>query len=468
VASALTTRARASRRLTDFDSSVNMVRAIGSFLDGDDHRAMSLGPGSPRLANALSSLPDRVRRAMYSVMGVTQGVPLNQVRSIDIDDIDRWVVEQYGPGPYPALMIGTASGGAMHLAAAMRAPFLPQTTLVSVRDLATHPDDVEGAMETLAPIARQIAANNPRISVHHMHDPAQDRPMLEGMAYMRLKRLELGSAYERFVRERLEPGAPIIQIECGRTWRTRAVGERSYFQFGCLGGVPEEEYHDSGERIADYLEHEDSPWRGWHPPEMDARRAEAEWGFDPAIAGGIRALAAREGHPVRRLAMLEPQELSPPIADLYRWWYRRRGLPGDRLLCESYVQWDPMWVLRTGAVPFWLRFNMEPAHQELERYLNSTEPYEQIDLNLFSQGIRSPGVVPVERWRDLIERHARGGAQVIGVDEDAYPVDLGSTLRYQPAFESASTRLPLPPPLDVSEFEEFLAESGHRYAVTWD
>lgn len=23
-----------------------------------------------------------------------------------------------------------------------------------------------------------------------------------------------------------------------------------YFQFGCLGGVPEEEYHDGGERIA--------------------------------------------------------------------------------------------------------------------------------------------------------------------------------------------------------------------------
>jgi hypothetical protein len=76
-------------------------------------------------------------------------------------------------------------------------------------------------------------------------------------------------------------------------------------------------------------------------------------------------------------------------------------------------------------------------------------------------------VVPVERWRDLIERHARGGAQVIGVDEDAYPMDLGSALRYQPAFESATARLPLPPPLEVREFDEFLAESGDRYAVRW-
>ncbi|MDP9403931.1 MAG: hypothetical protein M3P85_11550 [Actinomycetota bacterium] len=461
-------RVRAARFVTDFDSSVNMVRALGRLFEGKDHRGLSMGPGSRRLANLVSSPPRALRRLGFVGMGASQGIPLDRARLIDAEEIARWVTQQYGLGPFDTVVIGSGTGAGLHLAAALGAPFLPQTTLVAVRDFATHPDDPVGAMHALAPTVRLIARNNPEVSVYHMHDPAQDRPMLQAMAYMRLKRLRLGRAYERFLEERLAPGGTIIQLECERTWRTRAVGERAHFQFGALGGLAEEEYHDNGARIAEYLEAEGSPRRKWEPPEPDARRAEAEWGWDPALGEDVERLARRYGYRLRRLVMEEPQDLSALVADFHRWWYRRIGVPSGRLLVESYVQWDPYWVLRLGVVPFWLRFNMQPSYEDLQTYLDHAEPYDDIYLNLFSQGLWSPGVVPLEKWRELIKSKAREHAEIIGVDEKAYPLDTGSTMRYQPAFEALPFRHPIPPPVTVDDIDVFLENSRKDYPrVRW-
>ena len=460
-------RLRAARMLTDFDSSVNMVRALGRFFRGRDHRGLSMGPGSTRLADAVAGLPRSVRRRLFVGMGFAQGIGLHQARNISTDDIGHWVTSQYGRGPYPAVVVGSPSGGAVHLAAALRAPFLPQTTLVAVRDVNTHPDDPVGAMHALTPTTALIARNNPEASVYHMHDPAQDRPMLEAMAYMRLKRRRLGREYERFLEERLAPGATVIQLESTREWRSREVAERAYFQFGCLGGVPEEEYHDSGERIAEFLVRQGSPRRRWEPPEPDGRRPEAEWGYDPALSADIAAVTGRQGYRLRRLVVHEPQDLSPCVADFYRWWYWQRGMAGDRLLAECYVQWDPLWTLRLGAVPFWLRFNMEPSYELLRTYLDDAQPYRNIHLNLFSQGLLSPGVVPVKRWRDLVIARASERGEVVGVDARAYPADAGSAMRLQPAFEALPPRHPLPAPLPVDAFGRFLREAPRAYAVKW-
>ncbi|MFI7703113.1 hypothetical protein [Nonomuraea sp. NPDC049480] len=460
-------RLRAARSQVDFDSSVNMVRALGRFLRGKDHRAMSVGPGSRTLAALATAPPAPVRRLTYRAMGLIQGLPLHRARQVSREDLDHWVVQQYKGGPYPAVVVGAASGAAFHLAAALGAPFLPQTTLVSVRNLATHPDDPVSAMHALAPTARLIAANNPDLSVYHMHDPAQDRPMLEAMAYMRLKRLRLGPTYTRFLAERLAGGGTVILLDCTRTWRSTSTGERSCFQFGCLGGLTEEQYFDGDDSVARYLEREGSPRRRWDPPEPDDKRAEAEWGLDAAIVPDLEELVGRHGHRLRRLSFAEPQDLSPFVADLHRWWYRRRDLPADRLVIESYVQADPHWMLRTGSVPFWLRFNMGNDREELEHYLGTAEPYRSIHLNLFSQGLWSPGVVPIPEWLELINQYATQHAEIIGVDTRAYPSDTGSSLRYQPAYRALPARHPMPPPLSPDTVDDFLAQAGTEYALTW-
>jgi hypothetical protein len=121
--------------------------------------------------------------------------------------------------------------------------------------------------------------------------------------------------------------------------------------------VSEVEYHGSGDRIADFLARERSPWSRRDPPATDGRRPEAEWGFDTQVLPELEWLADRFGHRLRRLVVDEPQQASPLVSDLW-WWSRRYGLPGQRLVVESYVQWDPLWTMRLGAVPFWMRFNM--------------------------------------------------------------------------------------------------------------
>lgn len=457
----------AARFLVDADSSVNGVRAVGGFLAGEGHGGLSVGPSSRALGRLVTLPPDRVRAAVYRVMGLLQGMPVRRLRDLTADDLDEWVVRHYGPGPFPAVVVGSVSGAAVHLAAALGAPFLPQTTLGGVRHLADDADDPVAAMHALAPVSSALAARNPRLAVYHMHDPAQDRTMLRMMAYLRLKRLALGPVYERFLLRRLEEGATVVQVENTRTWRVHEVAERTWFQFGGLGGVPEEEYHGSGDRIAEFLARENARARRWDPPSADARRAEGEWGWDPALGEDVAALAARAGYGLRRLTSSEPQQQSAFAAELHRWWYRRLGVPDDRLLVESYVQWDPLSVLRTGSVPFWSRFNTDPSCAELERYLESAPPYRDIHVNVFSHGIESPGVVPAARWEEIARHHALRHGGLVGVDRERHPLDAGATLRFAASFEALPGRHPLPPALTVEEVDRFAREAAPGVADVW-
>lgn len=462
-------RIRGARHLASFDSSVNGVRAVADYLRDRGGWAWSVGPSSRALTDpAGTSLWDRLRATAFRTAGLAQGIPLDQVRHLNVDDLDEWVVRQYGRGPYPAVVIGSVSGGVVHLAAALGAPFLPQTTLSTVRDLNADVDDPTAAMAALAPTVALVAENNPRVAVYHMHDPAHDRPMLRTNAYLRLKRLRLGRAYERFLTERLAPGGTVLQVECTRQWGVSQVAERGYFQFGGSDGVTEHEYQTPGRRIARYLAEQRASRLDWRPPRPDQRRPEAEWGWDPALADDIAAVADRQGFQLRRLICAEPQQHSPFVADLYRWWYRGLGYPADRLLVESYVQWDPQWVPRTGSVPFWVRFNSEPSLQDLTEYLEASEPYDFIHVNLFSTGTEAPGTVPVERWEWLLAGHARQRGEVIGVDRKTFPLDASRALRYRQAFRMIPARQPLPiEPLTTAQVEAFLRHSGARYPIAW-
>ena len=403
--------------------------------------------------------------------GNSAGRPPDLARHINADDVADWTSAQYGPGPYPVVVVGSASGAAVHLAAALRAPYLPQTTLVAVRELGTHPDDARGAMDALAPTARLVAQRNPEVAVYHMHDPAQDRPMLEGMAYLRLKRRALGRTLERFLEERLMPGGTVLLVECTRTWRTRAVGERVYFQFGCLGGVPEEEYHSSGARIADYLARERSPRRRGEPPEPDARRPEAG-GRRPNGAstrpcgptsstsptGSGTGCAASSPRSRRISATSSPTCTAGGTAggDC-----RRSGCLCSPTCSGTRCGASASARCRSGSASTCSSF------EDLQRYLDRADRYDHIHLNLFSQGLWSPGVVPVHHWRALVESAARVHGEVIGVDEHAYPLDTGSTMRYQPAFAALPPRHPLPAPLDVADIDRFLETGGDSYRLTW-
>jgi hypothetical protein len=154
------------------------------------------------------------------------------------------------------------------------------------------------------------------------------------------------------------------------------------------------------------------------------------------------------------------------VADFYRQWYAERGLTANRLLVESFILMEPWWALRTGSVPFWMVFNMEPSADRLERYLDGTDPYDYIHLMLFSHGVESVGLVPLERWRSAVRRaHKIGG--FVGVDERRFPRDFATFVRYHSEIKKIPARYPIPGPLPLARLGEFLDRAGDRYSVRW-
>ncbi|MDA0563913.1 hypothetical protein LG943_06165 [Streptomonospora sp. S1-112] len=445
----------AGRLLCDFDSSVTAVRAMGRFLRGRDFPGLGTGPGSARLGDLASALPEPARRRAFVLGGAGQARPAARIAALTGEDLAAWTADHYGPGPFPAVFVGSGSGAALHLAAALGAPVLPQTFLLPVR-ARLDPDDPRAALRHGRPLGRLLLDRNPDLDLCHMHDPNQDRAMVGRFMYFRVKRLRLGAVLTRFLRERLAPGGTVFVLDCPLRWPATVLGERQRFQFGALGGIPPHAYTEGGEPVARFLAEQGAAARTWDAPEADAERPEAEWGYDDALTADLRAVAAERGLRLRRVTVPEPELLSPLVAELYHWWYARLGLPADRLVVETYNQWEPYWAMRTGSVPFWLHFPTAPSRDRLADHLRAAPAYRDIHVNLFSNGLRSMGQLPAAEWGALARRHATGTGGLLGVNARAYPTDIGGLLRYRSAFAALGARQDLPPPLTLAELEEFL------------
>jgi hypothetical protein len=449
---------RASRYVAGFDSSGAMLRALARFLHGRDFPAL----GNPRALEPLlvagNLLPARLRERVYAASGGLTAVPAERLGRPFAEEVAAWMTSLYPKRGYPLALIGSSNGAAVHLAAALGAPWLPQTFLVPVRSRGNDPDDPRRDLAWGRRPARALLDANPDVQVHHMHDPVQDRLMLEQMTYFRLKRLRLGPAYERFLRDRVEPGGTLLLVDCGRRWPVTRVGDRHLFQFGAVGGATEQELFGGSDRVEAYLARYRPGLRRWDPPAPDGEAPEAEWGFEPALAADVERFAGEHGYRVWRLSFDAPPDLSPLVADLYRWWYRERGLPDDRLLVESFILLEPWWALAAGLVPLWTIFNTEDAAAPVERYLDQRPPFAEIHLTLFAHGVDSVGLAPIERWRAIVHRATRDG-RFAGVDPRAYPRDFASFVRYHHALARIGQRAPLPEPLPWASVEAFLERS---------
>jgi hypothetical protein len=458
--------------VVSFDSSAAMLRALGACLRGRDFPVAGalpryLEPAMRPVAAAVNALPDALREAVYTFSGGGEAVPPERLGEVRAEEVSRWVVGHHPRRKYPAVAIGSSNGALVHLCGALGIPWLPQTFLVTVRRRSgVSPDEPARDLEWGRKAARALLEANPELALHQMLDPNQDRLMARRMAYFRLKRLKLGGTFERFLEGNLAEGGTIFLAECDLRWPTTRVGERHVFQFGGLGGASPEEYLRGSERVEEYLDRYGVPLRRWEAPEPDGESPEAEWGFEPALREDVERFAEARGYRLRRIVFEEPEHPSPLVADLYRWWYGRRGLPTDRLLVESFILMEPYLALRTGSVPFWTVFNTDPSAEAVERYLDGARAYDHIRVMLFSHGVESAGVAPIERWRSILDRAKKRG-EFVGVDERRYPKDFAAFVRYHADLKKVPARYPLPEPLAPEEIDAFLEEAGGRYPVRW-
>jgi hypothetical protein len=441
-----------------------MTVAIARFLHGRD--TPPLGQPAARallpVARAANHLPVRARETIYSAASGAEAQPAGRLAALDIENVAAAITELYPRRRYPAVMLGSSSGALVHLCAALGIPWLPQTLLLPLRQRHVPVDDPMRAVHAFDATARALLDRNLDLVLHHMHDPNQDRLTLRRVAYFRVKRTRLGPAYERFLTQTLPPGAVLFLAECGQRWPTTRIGERHVFQFGAVGGMPPREYRDGGPRVADYLRRYRVGRTRWDAPAPDGDSPEAEWGFEDGLRDDVLAFARRHGYQVRRLVFDDPQDLSPLVADLHRWWYRRRRLPADRLLVESFILLDPWWALRTGGVPYWTTFPVEPSAAALADYLDRSDPYGFMHLTLFCHGVESVGLATADRWRALLARADVAGS-FTGVRPERYPRDLATFFTYPRALRAIPARYPIPEPLPLHTLDTFLADHAHRY-----
>jgi hypothetical protein len=457
-------RPNAPSYLADFDSASAMLRATTNILRGKDFPTLGQPPALTPLVRSVNMLPRPVREQVYALGGAMEGQAPDKLDKVNAEAIAHWAAERYPKRPYQAVMIGSSNGALVHMSAALDIPWLPQTCLIPVRHLGTDPDDPIAAMEFGKEYARQLLDANPEWQLHHMHDANQDRLMVRHMDYFRVKRLNLGRAYERFLTNRLQPGGTIILVDCQRKWPSTRIDEHHVFQHGALGGATEEEFMEGSPRVAEYLDKYGANVQRWESPKPNEETPEAEWGFEDAMREDALRFAAKHGYKVQRLSFYEPEHLSPLVADFYRDWYRLRGLKANRLLVESFISMEPYWALRTGSVPFWMKFNMEPSVECIENYLDNREPFDEINLMLFNNGVEAAGFPQIDRWKKVLER-ARKRGRFIGVRPDLHPRDFGSLARYHTDMKKLAPRYPIPGPLPLKRFTDFMQRSDQKYAV---
>lgn len=452
--------------LASFDSTTTLVRALSHALYGEEFPALGLAP--ERIARVLpygTYLPKRVRQRIYQIGSANEAMDPDQLGGVRFEAIREWVTERYPARGYPAVLIGSSNGAAVHLAALLGIPWLPQTFLIPVRR-EIDPDDAMASFEWGRDAATPLLEANPDLKLHHMHDPNQDRLPVERMAYFRVKSLRLGSAYEEFLESVLAPDGDIVLVDSAATWPTTTVDDRHVFQFGGIGGLSPAEYHRSASRIASFLEREGADRDRWRPPEPDGESLEAEWGFDPALGNDVLRFARSRGHAVKRLRFGEADELSPFVADCYRQRYASAGIETNRLVVDSFAQVDPWWTLRSGSVPYWLPFVTEQDVASINGYLDDVAPYDELYVSLFSHGVDSIGLGTPGQWRSVLNRATVNG-EFLGTDPSKFPVDYGSYVGYNQGFaETIRETHPLTT-MSYDDFEAF-AETSDRENVAWD
>lgn len=385
-----------SRSVASFDSASGMLRALGRFLAGRD-------------VPLLGQLPATVEPLASAVLGGVNRLPRPAV--------ERLYAASDWTEAVPARRVG----------------------------------DVRAAGE-------RLVAANPDLVLHHMHDANQDRLMIQGMTYFRIKWRRLPAAYARFLHDHLAPGGTVYVLDCGLRWPATSVSDRYVFQHGALGGATVAEFQHGSERVAAYLARYGSHRRKWVGSPTDGDRPEAEWGFDVALWPDLVAAISTTGARLCRLSFNEPEDLSPLVASLYRWWYRRRGLPADRLLVESFLLLDPWWTLRTASVPFWMVFDMEPSLARLHAYLDGTDTFDEMRLTLFSHGVDSVGLPPISAWEAILGRSRRVGT-LLGVDRRTFHRDL-SRVRDLSRYHNRS---PQPTSLTFSRRTQTPSRSGGKH-----
>ncbi|GAA3928324.1 hypothetical protein [Actinoplanes auranticolor] len=313
-------------------------------------------------------LPAELRGPALAYEDSTEAVPLELVDRLDAGDVASWITGHYPAGPYPAVVLGSAHGGAAHLAAALGAPWLPTSFTVTVPWPDGNAGDWTGAMEWGAKLADLILAADPGVTVRQVHDPLGRGQLCGSTVTLHVRWQRLPVAYRDFLGSGVEPGGAALLLRDTRTWPVLELTDRHSFQLGRpAGGMPHEDQTMENPSFRRLMESVGGD--RWSTPYLDTAPRYAETAGEPELDRDLRRLAGSLGTSVHRVLYPGPEALSACVADLYREWLRASGRGGDECVVETGRLIDPWRVLRSGLVPYWCESSARTAVDGVEWWL---------------------------------------------------------------------------------------------------
>lgn len=345
-------------------------------------------------------LPAELRWPALAHEACAEAVPPEQAGRIDADDVASWITRRYPAGPYPAVVLGSAHGGAAHLATATGAPWLPTSFTVTVPWPGGTVGDWAGAMEWGAELSGLILAANPGVTVRQVHDPVRHGGLCGATVTLHVRWLRLPPAYHDFLRSALGFGGTVLLLRDTRTWPVLEPTDRHSFQLGSpAGGLRHEDHTIDNPSFRQLLRSVGGD--RWSTPKPDTPSRYAETAGEPKLERHLRRLSADFGRPVRQVLYPGPDVLSACVADLYRGWLRRSGHGGDECVIETGRLVDPWRVLASGLVPYWCESATRDAVGAAEWWLAGSGGFATVSVLPEPPGTACDSHARPAQWRSI-------------------------------------------------------------------
>jgi hypothetical protein len=325
-------------------------------------------------------------------------LPIDHLDRVNADAVAQWVVDQYGDGKFPTAVLGSPHGSAVHLAVALRAPWLPLSFELDVAWPDGSIDDLTAVIRHGRHAARRLLTHNSGVRVKQVHDPVRYGHLTARRSSHHLAWREVPEPYRRFLHERIRADAPLVLVKDERRWPDIADDQHAVFQLGSPS---------TGLRLDDYLEALDKVSSTCAASARlllshgTASGSPAEYGVADEGERALQTWAATEGRSLVGIGYRAPEQLSAAVADLYRAWLRAAGKTGNRVAVECGRLLDPQQILRAGLVPYWCEVSTTAALDAAEAWLGGSEEFTLVEPIPEPTGSEWAGLARLDQWLSL-------------------------------------------------------------------
>ncbi|HTX93103.1 MAG TPA: hypothetical protein VMC09_17955 [Anaerolineales bacterium] len=411
-------------------SSPIVTRAVAAGLRGEFCDNYEF-PGWQRgLLTGLGVFPQSVARFAISRFQSISGLPQNVLDRFSMDELIRTRLDDYAQlaGPFPAICLGAALGGATsYLSLALGGPFLPQAFVVTLKR-GSFQGNVNEYLQRSLDSALRIAEENPELMTVQHYDPVHDGWLTRFVNHLRFKLVGLPDAYKQFIRSKLTPGGAVVFLDGGASWLRYRVGPRSVFQVGGWGGVSAEEFLESSDRLRAYARRTGLKYTDWKLNNFPLERGpESEWGSEPGLAEALEAFCKAEGYRFVRVQLPHPNDFSRLAFRAAEELLAKESRSPAGVSIEMFSQFDATSVHQSGLLPLWLIFNTDDSLEYLKEMRARFPKGKPIFFSPLSTFSVTPDLVPFQEWAETLSAFPWTN---IGARPSHYPSDSKALVQW--------------------------------------